>query len=145
MIDKIKELLVKYREIIVYGIVGVLTTIVAWGVKFLWNFLFYAGTPHPTNLQNLILSTVSWIAGVAFAYPVNRRWVFQSTNPEIFKEASGFVASRIATWILDIVLMQLLGNVLGINVYAATVLSNIAVIVGNYVFSKLLVFKKGQQ
>ena len=41
--------------------------------------------------------------------------------------------------------MQLLGNVLGINVYAATVLSNIAVIVGNYVFSKLLVFKKGQQ
>ena len=35
MIDKIKELLVKYREIIVYGIVGVLTTIVAWGVKFL--------------------------------------------------------------------------------------------------------------
>ena len=40
MIETIKKLLVKYRELIVYVIVGVLTTIVAWGAKFLWNFLF---------------------------------------------------------------------------------------------------------
>ncbi|MBR0161014.1 MAG: GtrA family protein [Oscillospiraceae bacterium] len=142
MIEKIKELCIKYREILVYLIVGVLTTVVAWGAKFLWNFLFYAGTAHPTHLQNLILSCVNWIAGVAFAYPMNRHWVFQSKNPDILKEASGFVASRIATWIMDILVMQLLGNVLGINLYVATVISGILVVIGNYVFSKLLVFRK---
>ena len=73
MIETIKKLLVKYRELIVYVIVGVLTTIVAWGAKFLWNFLFYGNTAHPTHMQNLILSTVNWVAGVAFAYPANRK------------------------------------------------------------------------
>ncbi len=144
MIETIKKLLVKYRELIVYVIVGGMTTVVAWGTKFLWNFLFYGGTPHPTNVQNLILSTVNWVAGVAFAYPANRKWVFRSKNPEIFKEALGFIASRLATWILDIVLMQLLGNVLGLNLYVATLITAVAVIIGNYVFSKLFVFKKGQ-
>ena len=45
MIGKIKALCVKYREILVYLIVGGLTTVVAWAAKFLWNFVFYAGTP----------------------------------------------------------------------------------------------------
>ncbi len=142
MIEKIKTLCIKYREIIVYLIVGVLTTVIAWGTKFLWNFIFYAGTPHPTHMQNLVLSCVNWISGVAVAYPMNRRWVFQSKNPSILKEATGFVASRIATWIMDILVMQLLGNVLGINLYTATIISGILVVIGNYVFSKLFVFRK---
>lgn len=144
MIETIKKLLVKYRELIVYVIVGVLTTIVAWGAKFLWNFLFYGNTAHPTHMQNLILSTVNWVAGVAFAYPANRKWVFRSKNPDILKECTGFVASRIATWIMDILLMQLLCNVLGLTLMTGTLITAVAVTVGNYVFSKLLVFKKGQ-
>ena len=82
------------------------------------------------------------MAGVAFAYPANRRWVFQSKNPEILKEASGFVLSRLSTLLLNILMMQLLVNVLHINVYVSTVFTAILVIVGNYVFSKLFVFKK---
>ena len=78
MIEKIKALCIRYREIIVYIIVGGLTTVVGWGSKFLWNILFYGGTAFPTSLQNAILSVVEWVAGVAFAYPTNRRWVFQS-------------------------------------------------------------------
>ncbi|MBQ8075283.1 MAG: GtrA family protein [Oscillospiraceae bacterium] len=144
MIETIKKLLVKYRELIVYVIVGVLTTIVAWGAKFLWNFLFYANTAHPTHVQNLILSTVNWVAGVAFAYPANRKWVFRSKNPEILKEATGFIASRLATWIMDILLMQLLCNVLGLTLLTGTLITAVAVTIGNYVFSKLLVFRKGQ-
>ena len=144
MIETIKKLLVKYRELIVYIIVGGITTVIAWGTKFLWNYLFYENTAYPTNIQNLILSTVNWVSGVAVAYPMNRKWVFRSKNPEVLKEALGFVASRLATWMMDILLMQLLGNVLGINLYAATLLTTIAVIIGNYVFSKLFVFKKGQ-
>ena len=142
MIEKIKALCVKYREILVYLIVGVLTTVVSWTAKFLWNFLFYAGTAHPTSLQNTVLSVVNWVAGVAFAYPTNRKWVFQSKNPNILAEASGFVTSRLATLFLDWAVMQLLGNVLGINLYVATFISAVLVVVGNYVFSKLFVFNK---
>ena len=142
MIDKIKALCVKYREILVYLIVGGLTTLVSWTAKFLWNYLFYAGTAYPSSTQNFILSVVDWVAGVAFAYPANRRWVFQSRNPAILKEASGFVLSRLSTLLLNILMMQLLVNVLHINVYVSTVFTAILVIVGNYVFSKLFVFKK---
>ncbi len=142
MIEKIKALCVKYREILVYLIVGGLTTLVSWTAKFLWNYLFYAGTAYPSSTQNFILSVVDWVAGVAFAYPANRRWVFQSKNPEILKEASGFVLSRLSTLLLNILMMQLLVNVLHINVYVSTVFTPILVIVGNYVFSKLFVFKK---
>ena len=142
MIEKIKALCVKYREILVYLIVGGLTTLVSWTAKFLWNYLFYAGTPYPSSTQNFILSVVDWVAGVAFAYPANRRWVFRSKNPAILKEASGFVLSRLSTLLLNILMMQLLVNVLHINVYVSTVFTAILVIVGNYVFSKLFVFKK---
>lgn len=141
MIEKIKELCIKHREIIVYLIVGGLTTVVSWAAKFIWNFAFYAGTAYPTVVQNFILSVVNWVAGVAFAYPMNRRFVFQSKNPDILKEAGGFVMSRVATLILDIVMMQVL-VLLGMNVYIATVIVAVLVIVGNYVFSKFLVFNK---
>lgn len=141
VIEKIKELCIKHREIIVYLIVGGLTTVVSWAAKFIWNFAFYAGTAYPTVVQNFILSVVNWVAGVAFAYPMNRRFVFQSKNPDILKEAGGFVMSRVATLILDIVMMQVL-VLLGMNVYIATVIVAVLVIVGNYVFSKFLVFNK---
>ena len=141
MIEKIKALLIKHREIIVYLIVGGITTVISWAAKFIWNFAFYDGTAFPTVTQNFILSMVNWIAGVAAAYPMNRRWVFQSRNPDILKEASGFVMSRVATLILDIVVMQVL-VLIGVNVYIATFISTVLVIVGNYVFSKFFVFNK---
>ena len=140
--EKIKELCVKHREILIYLVVGVMTTVFAWAAKFLWNFIFYAGTAYPTSLQNTILSIVEWVAGVAFAYPTNRKWVFQSTNPQILKEAAGFVASRLATLVLNIVVMQLLVNILHVNFYISTIIAAVFVIIGNYVFSKLLVFRK---
>ena len=130
-------------EIVVYLIVGFLTTIVAWAAKFAFNFAFYAGTSHPSALQNFILSAVNWVAGVAFAYPTNRAWVFESKDPNILSECVKFVLSRVSTLILDIVVMQVLGA-LGMNVYAATVISAVLVIIGNYVFSKLFVFKNKQ-
>ncbi len=142
MIEKIKELCIKYREIIVYLIVGVLTTLVAWGCKFLWNFIFYAGTKFPTVAQNSVLSVVENVSGIAFAYPTNRRWVFQSKNPNILAEFVSFVGSRAATWILGWLLNMLLVNVLGVSVFISTVVVGVLVVIGNYVFSKLLVFRK---
>ncbi len=142
MMEKIKALCIKHREIIVYLIVGVMTTVVAWGVKFLWNIVFYAGTAHPLPVQTTILTIVEFVAGVAFAYPTNRKWVFRSTNPDILKEAAGFVASRLATLGIQMLLNLVLINVLNMNFYIATVLISVVVVVSNYVFSKLLVFRK---
>ena len=142
MVDKIKALLIKYREFIVYFIVGCLTTLVAALARFGFNFLFFGGTAHPSFAQNTVLSIVDWVAGVAFAYPTNRRFVFQSKNPNILAEAGGFVASRLATLGMDWAVTQLLGTVLGVYVYVTWFIKSVLVFVGNYVLSKLFVFKK---
>ena len=142
MIEKIKALCVKHREILVYLIVGGLTTVVSWAAKFLWNLAFYGGTPDPTALQNTILSVVENAAGIAFAYPTNRRWVFQSKNPNILAEAGSFVGSRLLTMLLGWLLNLLFTNVLGIPMMVSTVIASVFVVVGNYIISKLLVFRK---
>ena len=138
--EKIKALYKKYEEIIVYLIVGVMTTIVSWGAKFIANALFFGNTMYPTPVENGILSTVNWTAGVIFGYFANRRFVFKSKEP-MREEAPKFVLSRVSTWILDAVVMMAL-TAMGINLVVATLISSVLVVIGNYVFSKLFVFKK---
>ena len=145
MIEKIKEFIIKYRELIIYVIVGVMTTIVAWGCKFLFNDLFFGGTKFPTVAQNSVLSLVENVSGIAFAYPTNRKWVFKSKNPNIFAEFVSFVGSRAVTWILGWLLNMLMVNVLGVSIRVSTVIVGVVVVIGNYVFAKLLVFRKGQK
>ena len=157
-----KKLFTKYREIIVYIVVGVLTTIVSWGACFVAKLFL-----DPTvTLQNNIINTIGWIAGVCFSYPLSRKWVFKSNNPHILKEFGGFAASRLSTWILDILIMFLLVNVwplygfinkiCGWFSYVPTqdmletlnywfvkiCISAVLVTVLNYVFSKVLIFRK---
>lgn len=143
MLDKALKLFKKYEEIIVYLIVGVMTTIVSWACMFFVNIVIFGNPLYPTSTQNFVLSVVNWTAGVAFAYPTNRRFVFKSTDSNIFGECSKFVISRISTLILDIVVRQVLGF-MGVDVFVTTLISAVLVIIGNYVFSKLLVFKNNK-
>ena len=129
--DKIKELCIKHREILVYLIVGVMTTVFAWAIRFLWNIVFYAGTAHPLPLQTTILTIVEFIAGVSFAYPTNRKWVFRSTNPNILKEAAGFVSARLTTLAIQMLLNLVIINLLHVNFYVATVVIGIIVVILN--------------
>lgn len=145
MKDKIVALLKKYREFIVYFVVGCLTTLVAALARFGFNYIFFDGTAYPSFAQNTVLSIVDWVAGVAFAYPTNRKFVFQSKNPNILAEASGFVASRLATLGMDWGVTQLMGTVLGVNVYVTWFIKSVLVFVGNYVLSKIFVFKKKKE
>lgn len=144
MVEKIKALCVKYRELIVYLIVGVCTTIFSWAIKFGWNFIFYGGTAYPTELQAAVLGTVENVAGVLFAYPTNRRFVFQSKDPKIFREFLKFTLSRVSTWLLSVALNVLL-SWQGVNVYVTTVIAAVVVVIANYVLSKLLVFRKKEE
>lgn len=152
----------KYREIIIYLIVGVLTTIVSWGACFVAKIFL-----DPTqDLQNFIINTIGWVAGVVFAYPLNRKWVFKSNNDKIMKEFMGFASSRLSTWILDILIMWFFVNICPLNNLIIKVcnwlnismanadidsvnywvvkicISAVLVTILNYVFSKLLIFKK---
>jgi len=136
----IHSLYVKYEEILVYLVVGVLTTIVSWGVCFIVERFFLDSSD---TVQNFIINTIGWVAGVLFAYPLNRSWVFKSHNPDKVKEFFGFASSRLSTWILDIVIMWVTVNVLGWNYWVCKIcISAVVVTILNYVFSKLLIFKK---
>ena len=140
MIEKIKELMKKYEEIIVYLIVGVLTTIFSWAACFVAEVL---GLNPASDVQNFIINSIGWVAGVLFAYPLNRKWVFHSTNPKIMKEFVGFAGSRVSTWVLDIVIMWFTVNILHMNYWIAKIfISAVIVTILNYVFSKLLIFNK---
>ncbi|MGN1310116.1 MAG: GtrA family protein [Clostridia bacterium] len=137
--EKIKQLYLKYKEIINYLIVGVLTTVVSLAVYYISVFTFL-NPDIPIQLQ--IANILSWIAGVAFAYFTNRKFVFESTNQNKLQEATKFVSSRITTLLLDMFVMWLGVTILHFNDKIIKIISQILVIVGNYVLSKLFVFKK---
>jgi len=142
MIEKIKALCLKYRELIIYILVGGLTTAVSWSCKFLWGALFYPGVTIPTVTQNTVLNVVENVSGILSAYFPNRWWVFRSRNPRIFAEFVSFAGSRLGTWGLSYVLNLLFVNVLHIDYRITTVLVGMVVVIGNYVISKFLVFRK---
>ena len=133
----------KYEEIINYLIVGGLTTLISLAVKY--GLLFTVmDASDAIELQTAVI--ISWIVAVAFAYVANRIFVFHSKSKQYLKEISGFVAGRIATLVLEMVIMWFFVTFLGMNsnlwVIVWTVVAQVLVIVGNYIISKLFVFKK---
>lgn len=137
--EKIKEVYLKYKEVISYLIFGVLTTVVSLAVYYISVFTFL----NPDNSIHLqIANILSWIAGVAFAYFTNRKYVFESKNENKLKEATKFVSSRITTLILDMFIMWLGVTILHFSDKLIKLVSQVLVIIGNYVLSKLFVFKK---
>ena len=137
---KVLELLKKYEEIIRYLIIGVLTTVVSLVVYYGCTLTFL----DPNNGFELqIANVISWIISVAFAYITNRIFVFKSKNDNITKEIITFTGSRIVTLLMDMAIMGVFVTVLHFNDKLFKIVSQVVVIVANYIFSKLFVFKKG--
>lgn len=135
--DTIMALIKKYRDIIMYGIFGVLTTLV--------NIVMYWVCAHPLALPTLPSNIIAWVISVLFAYYTNRTFVFQSKNTgkeAVLKEMASFFACRIGTGVMDWVIMFLFVDVLSFNDMVVKIASNFLVIVLNYAFSKLIIFKK---
>lgn len=133
------ELYKKYKEIVNYLIVGVLTTVVSLAVYYICVVTFL--DPHRA-LQLQAANIVSWIAAVTFAYFTNRRFVFESKNPNMLQEAAAFYAARLATLGMDMAVMFLMVTVGGINDKIAKLVVQVLVTVSNYILSKLLIFRK---
>lgn len=138
---KIVSLYKKYKEIINYLIVGGFTTIVSMGIFYGSTLTFLDGN-DAIELQ--IANVLAWIGSVTFAYITNRIFVFESKNPNIFKEVISFVSSRVVTLLMDMGTMFVLSTLLHINYNFSKIVASVLVVVGNYVISKIFVFKKGK-
>ena len=137
-----KELFNKYKEIIMYLIFGVLTTVISLIVYYALTYTIL----NPNNSIYLqIANILSWIAGVLFAYFTNRKYVFESKNEKKLKEFTSFVGARVTTLILDMLIMGVGVSLLHGNDKILKLISQVLVIVGNYVLSKLIVFKKSNK
>jgi len=139
---KIKELYIRYREIVSYLIVGGLTTVVSLGVYY-GSVLTFLNPRNPVQLQ--IANVISWIAAVTFAYFTNRKYVFRSENKNIGREAFSFYCSRLGTLLMDMGIMFLLVTMMGMSDKIAKLIVQVVVTIANYLFSKLFVFRKHEE
>lgn len=144
------------KEILMYIVFGVLTTIVGWGTYTLFA--------NACKMNVFWSNLLSWACAVAFAFVTNKLWVFESKSWErkqVLKEASGFVASRGITGVIEIVSVPLVArlgfdnifynalnkleitaDILFTNGIYSKVSVAFVIVILNYVFSKLIVFKK---
>ena len=122
-----------------YLIFGVLTTLVSVVTRIV---LFHTLCNADKALDVQIATVISNIVGITFAYFTNRKYVFESTNKNKLKEAISFVGGRMSTLLIDMLIMFIGVTVLKGNENIVTLISQVLVIVANYLISKLFVFKK---
>ena len=134
----IKELYLKYKEIINYLIFGILTTVVS--LLTYYSLVYTILNPNkPLELQ--IANIISWTTCVTFAYITNRKYVFNSKDKNIIKEIIKFYSSRLSTLFIDMLIMFIFVTKLNLNDKIIKIIVQIIIIILNYILSKLLVFK----
>jgi putative flippase GtrA len=147
---KVIDLFKKHRELIVYLIFGVLTTAV--------NLATFYAMESLTDISYLINNAVAWVVGVVFAFVTNKIFVFESKSwkPSVAgKEAVEFLGARLFSFGVEEVGLWLLVDLIGLSSFTKTILGfnisgeliskvilAIVVVILNYVFSKLIIFKK---
>lgn len=127
----------KYKQTILYLIFGVLSTIV--------NIVTYAVCTRNLNIEFLISNWIAWIVAVLFAYITNKFFVFESKKTNIkflIKEFSSFVSCRILSGITEMILMYIMISLMSLNDFIVKIITNIVVVILNFIFSKLIIFKK---
>lgn len=132
-----RELFEKYRELILYVFFGGLTTLVDWAGYWLLTDLLQA--PYMAS------AFISQVMSILFAYVTNRRFVFESRVSgagavafEMFK----FFGARGVSLLLNMFVMYAGVDMLHMNDKAVKVIASVLVIIANYIFSKLFVFRK---
>lgn len=154
----------KWREIILYLVFGVLTTVVGIGTYT----LIFALAEHVIDLDLTDKSSgiylavygtaqvIQWVAAVLFAFVTNKKWVFTDARPEpIWRQLIIFASARVATLVLDVILTYV--GVLAFSAlwpdglmiilrfspeFLAKMVASVVVVVANYVLSKIFVFRK---
>ena len=133
----IREYWEKYKDVILYLVFGVFTTVV--------NIVTYWVCVHLLGTNVMVGTILAWALAVFFAYVTNRSMVFHSAaagTQEIVKEIISFFACRIGTGVVDWAIMLIFVTILHFNDMIVKILANFIVIVLNYVLSKFVIFKK---
>lgn len=139
-LKKLKEIYLKYEEVINYLIFGFLTTIVNIAVYYIFYEIMRMG--------NISSNIIAWILSVLFAYLTNKIWVFKSykkTLKKIIIEIFSFFSCRFVTGFLDTILMYITIEILNFEAIKMKILINIIVIILNYISSKYLIFKNKKE
>lgn len=150
------------QEIITYIFFGVLTTVVNLLTFYIfkrifisigWDGIFNSIIPEGSSLQKLFVggtdyldaNFIAWVVGVIFAFVTNKLWVFDSKSwkPSVAgKEFTGFMGARIFSFAIETIAMFTLVTLLSVNDFIAKIIVGMVVIIINYIFSKLIIFKK---
>ena len=131
------SLLKKYRELIAYGVVGVMTTVINMAVFWLFN--------TPLAIHYTVANIIAWVLAVVFAFFANKVFVFENhgwSGAVVLHEAVTFFLSRIASLLVDMAGMALMIDVLHCEEMLSKLVVNILVILINYVLGKFWVFGK---
>lgn len=137
MLQKIRALVEKHWDIVTYLIFGVLTTVV--------NYLVYLPIYNLLGASAAVSNAIAWVAAVAFAFLTNKPFVFKSHDwsaKTVLPELSKFVGCRVASGVLETLILLLAVDILGWNGNIWKIITSVLVVILNYVASKLLVFRK---
>lgn len=137
MVNKIRNLIVKYWDIISYLFFGVCTTIV--------NYMIYLPCYNLLGLSATVSNMIAWVAAVAFAYLTNKPFVFKShdwSKATVIPELTRFIGCRIGSGAAETLVLFLAVDLLGWNGNIWKLITQVMVVVLNYIGSKLLVFTK---
>ena len=144
MIQKIKNLLLQYREVLLYLIFGGLTTVVDWGLSFLL-YHFWGAAIEANAILVHGANVIAWAAAVLFAFITNRIWVFKSEKKgflPILGELGSFAGGRVMTLLLQEAIFVIFFDIMGISEFIVKLIAAVLVIILNYFISKLIVFRK---
>ena len=149
-LGKLADLYEEHKEGMRYLVFGVLTTLVNIVVSAFTYYIVFKNLSEEikVNLSTIIAIIAAWI----FAYITNKLYVFESKTSnfkELMQEIVSFVGCRATTAVVEIGLMNLLVTVLHFNYMLMKIIVNIIIIILNYIFSKLIIFRnkkpKGEQ
>lgn len=137
MVRKIRSLLEKYWDILAYLFFGVCTTVV--------NYIVYLPCYNLLQFSATVSNILAWVVAVAFAYLTNKPFVFKSNDwsrETVIPELTKFIGCRIGSGAMETVILFLAVDLLGWNGNVWKLLTQVMVVILNYIGSKLLVFTK---
>ena len=135
--QKIRALLEKYWDILMYLIFGVLTTVV--------NYIVFLPIYNLLGISATVSNAIAWVVAVAFAFLTNKPFVFRSNDwswKTVGPELTKFVSCRIGSGVMETLILLVTVDILGWNGNLWKLVTNVLVVIVNYFGSKLLVFKK---
>lgn len=129
-------LLRRYREAILYLFFGGLTTLV--------NIVSYALLAEWAGVYYLAANAIAWVLSVLFAYLTNRSFVFNSHSQGLaaLRELTLFVGCRVLSGVFDMACMFICVSLIRMPGFWAKLISNVVVVILNYLFSKFWIFRE---